>query len=518
MPLIVSGISLPFMEPSEFALDEARRIAGLPGCPARISRRAVDARHKKRIQFVYSVALEPGAGLPAALPSHPQIRLQSEPELDIPAKNPPREQPVIAGFGPAGMFAGLILARAGWRPLILERGAEVDRRVAAVERFWATGELCENSNVQFGEGGAGTFSDGKLTTRIGDPFCAYVLRELANHGAPESILTDAKPHIGTDRLRIVLRSLRSEILALGGEVMFGTPLLDIIAKNGRVTAAKTPLGELPARVLLLAPGHSARDTFAVLRARGVQLEPKPFSAGARIEHLQSEIDAALYGEFAGHPLLPRGEYQLSLRNDGGAVYTFCMCPGGVVVPAASERDGVVTNGMSDFARAGANANSALVASVGFPTAEEGIEFQRGLERRAFAAGGGMFHAPAQDVGSFLAGKSGLFIRRVQPSYGRGATPADIAGLFPREIAERLRGGIRAFGKRLPGFDSGDAILTGVETRTSSPVRVPRGEDFQSPDIAGLFPCGEGAGYAGGIMSAAVDGIRAAMAVMESQNT
>ena len=353
---------------------------------------------------------------------------------------------------------------------------------------------------------------------IGDPLCAYVLRELAAHGAPESVLTDAKPHMGTDNLRAVLRSLRREILTLGGEILFETALVDIALKNGRIASLKTTAGEIPADTLILAPGHSARDTFAMLGQRGAVLMPKAFSAGVRIEHLQSDIDRALYGEFAGHPLLPQGEYQLSLRRGQEAVYTFCMCPGGVVVPAASEAGGVVTNGMSDSARSGKNANAALVASVAFDTAAKGIAFQRELEHAAFSAGGGEFRAPAQDAASFLAGNPGLRISRVEPSYARGAAPADLGSILPAEIAERLRDGIRAFGKRQPGFDAPDSILTGVETRTSSPVRILRGGDFQAAGIAGLYPCGEGAGYAGGIMSAAVDGIRAALAVMSPQKS
>ena len=345
-----------------------------------------------------------------------------------------------------------------------------------------------------------------------------MLREFVRFGAPEEILHKAKPHIGTDRLRSVVKKLRAEIESLGGEVRFYMPASDLILENGRLRAVRTMQGDVPADVLILAAGHSARDTFEMLLRRGLVLQPKPFSVGVRVEHLQSEIDRGLYGEYAGHFALPAGEYQLSYRTGGGrGVYTFCMCPGGVVVPAASQEGMVVTNGMSDFARNGTNANAALAVSVtpdDFGTAPlDGMRFQQKLERRAFTAGGHGYGAPAQDAKSFLDGRAGLRIGRVEPTYARGVHGCDFGALFPDFISEMLKTGLRTFGRKLPGFDAPDTLLTGVETRTSSPVRIPRGMDFYAPNAVGVIPCGEGAGYAGGIMSAAVDGLRAALALM-----
>ena len=344
-----------------------------------------------------------------------------------------------------------------------------------------------------------------------------MLREFVRFGAPAEILYRAKPHIGTDRLREVVKNLRAEICSLGGEVRFDTALTDLVVTGGRLRGARTSAGEIPADVLLLAAGHSARDTFEMLLRRGFAMEAKPFSVGVRIEHLQAEIDRGLYGEHAGHPALPPGEYQLSHRVGERGVYTFCMCPGGVVVPAASEEGMTVTNGMSYHARDGKNANAAVAVSVtpadygGGPLG--GAAFQRELERRAYAAGGGGYRAPAQDIGHFFAGKAGLDAARVRPTYARGVTPCDFHELLPGFVSSMLETGLRAFGKKLPGFDAPGALLTGVETRTSSPVRILRGEDYQAPGAGGVYPCAEGAGYAGGIMSAAVDGIRAALAVM-----
>ena len=500
------------------AVEKAAAELGLRGSDIKkavLTRESVDARHRK-VALLRSVGFELFGSEEEKLKNCARARL-ANPVCDISAVPAPDDvpPPVIAGFGPAGMFAGLLLARSGYRPVVLERGGSVAERTECVKRFGSGGALDTRSNIQFGEGGAGTFSDGKLTTRINDPACGYILRELVRFGAPEEILYKAKPHVGTDLLSGAVQNIRLEIERLGGRVLFNCRLTGIRTRSGRVCAVETEQGEIETDALILAIGHSARDTFGMLASDGITLLPKPFSVGVRIEHLQSEVDRALYGGFAGHPALGHAEYQHSLRdnNTGRAVYTFCMCPGGHVVPAASEEGGVVTNGMSYHARDGLNANSALVVSVGErdfgPSALAGVEFQRRLERAAYALSGS-YRAPVQTVGSFLGVSSGF--GRVRPTYPIGVERCDnIGSLFPREVSEMLAAGLRAFGRRQDGFDAPDALMTGVETRTSSPVRIPRRDDMQSVSLEGLYPCGEGAGYAGGIMSAAADGLRVAQA-------
>ena len=488
-----------------------------------IIKTSIDARHNKEPQFVSSV------GIIVNCDEERIVKKCGSKDISVRNQNSTlpyfefgtqtlENRPIIAGFGPAGMFAGLILAQNGYCPIILERGQDVDKRVESVVKFWETGSLNTESNVQFGEGGAGTFSDGKLTTRINDPLCEFVLNEFVRFGAPSEIVRKAKSHIGTDKLRRVVKEIRNEIIRLGGEVLTSSKLTDVELKNGRLHSAVVNKGGIPCSVLILAIGHSARDTFNMLMEKSIMFEAKPFSIGVRIEHLQEKINEGLYGKFAGHPMLPQGEYQLSLRNTDRAVYTFCMCPGGTVVPSSSEADSVVTNGMSEFARNKKNSNSALVVSVSpddFGTdPKNAIDFQRKFERMAFIAGGSDYSAPSQTVGCFMKEKRGLEINRVEPSYALGVKECDFNNLFPSYISSIMKDGLTSFGRKIRGFDANDSVLTGIETRTSSPVRILRNENGESVSVKGLYPCGEGAGYAGGIMSAAVDGIKTAISIMK----
>ncbi len=432
---------------------------------------------------------------------------------------------MVIGAGPCGLFAGLLLAQMGFRPIILERGRMVRPRTRDTWGLWRRGVLDPESNVQFGEGGAGTFSDGKLHSQISDPqhLGRKVLTEFVAAGAPPEILYVGKPHIGTFRLVAMVESMRASIEALGGEYRFETRVADLdiaTAPDGTRHLCRVILADgstIPARHVVLAVGHSARDTFAMLHERRVRLEAKPFSIGARIEHPQSLIDRCRFGPQAGHPLLGAADYKLVHHTGFGRnVYSFCMCPGGTVVAATSEPGRVVTNGMSQYSRNERNANAGIVVDVspsdfpGGPLA--GIEFQRHWESRAFAAGGGGYAAPAQRVGDFLAGRASPALGSVVPSYRPGVTPGDLAACLPDFVVAAMREALPAFDRRIPGFAMEDAVLTGVETRTSSALRIPRGADFQSTNTEGLYPAGEGAGYAGGILSAGVDGIRVAQAV------
>jgi hypothetical protein len=491
-----------------------------------VFKRGVDARKKNHILFAYTldVALRDEAAVLARFGKDPHVKIAPDTSYHFVAQamQPLAERPVVIGMGPAGLFAGLLLAQMGFRPLILERGKAVRERTKDTWGLWRQGKLDPESNVQFGEGGAGTFSDGKLYSQIKDPrhLGRKVLTEFVQAGAPEEIMYESHPHIGTFRLVGMVEKMRENIIALGGEIRFQSRVDDIEIENGQVSGVVLNGGErIATNHLVLAIGHSARDTFEMLHKRGVYLEAKPFSVGFRIEHPQSLIDRARYGSNAGNPLLGAADYKLVHHAaNGRAVYSFCMCPGGTVVAATSELGRVVTNGMSQYSRNERNANSGIVVNIspeedypGDPLA--GVEFQRRWESRAFELGGGTYQAPGQLVGDFLAGKPSTNFGEVQPSYTPGVHLTDLSTALPDYAIEAIREALPAFAKQIHGFDMKDAVLTGVETRTSSPVRIKRDdEDLQSVNTRGLYPTGEGAGYAGGILSAAVDGIKVAEAV------
>ncbi len=521
MSIFVSGIRQAFGEPEEAAFAAARKMCGLGAGvgDASVYRVSIDAR-RGRIHQVYTIALdglEDEEAFAAGL-QMPSVRYKKiEPFAPVFGKKKLVHRPVVVGLGPAGLFAAHTLARFGYKPLVLERGDEIARRDAAVEKFWSGGALDPDSNIQFGEGGAGAYSDGKLTTRINDPLCDEILRVLVHFGAPREIVRLAKPHIGTDVLKKVVRAMREDIISRGGEVRFRTAVTGLRRESGVLTALYTGKDEIGCEQAVLAIGHSARDTFFSLHDAGVYMEPKAFSVGVRIEHLQQDINRALYGKSAGLPGLPPAEYTLSHREDGRACYSFCMCPGGHVVAAQSEENTVVTNGMSYHARDGRNANAALAVSVDPSDFDDGtplggIAFQRRIERAAFEATGG-YCAPCQTVGDFLEDRPTGKIGRVQPTYPIGVVSGRVDACLPEFVTRQLRTGLRVFGRKIRGFDAADALLTAPETRTSSPVRLSRGNDLYNLTTKGLIPCGEGAGYAGGIMSAAVDGVRAACRIM-----
>jgi len=534
--LRITELTLPLHHPEE-ALPAAicKRLRITPRELIRhvVARRAADARDKTDIRLVYSVDVNVRNEDTVLARLRKDRAIQRTPNTHykiVPQTLPTgAARPVVIGAGPCGLFAGLILAQMGLRPIILDRGKVVRERTKDTWGLWRRSVLNAESNVQFGEGGAGTFSDGKLYSRIKDPrhLDRKVLTEFVKAGAPPEILTEAHPHIGTFRLVTMVESMRETIEALGGEYRFSTRVdgLDIATDaqgKDRIRGLHLHNGEtLAADHVVLAIGHSARDTFAMLHAAGVYVEAKPFAIGVRIEHPQSWIDKARFGADAGNPILGAAEYHISHHcKNGRTVYSFCMCPGGTVVAATSEEGRVATNGMSQYSRNERNANSGLVVAIdperdypGDPLA--GIALQRHWESLAYVAGGSSYKAPAQRLGDFLAGKPSETLGTVVPSYRPGVNPTDLASCLPDFAVEAMREALPVFGRQIPGYDHPDVVMTGVETRTSSPVRFTRGEDFQSLNTAGLFPAGEGAGYAGGILSASVDGIKVAEAVAAS---
>lgn len=522
---LLSDLRAPFDAPEgeviQIAKAKMKRVRGTAtGLHFRLYKKSFDARKKQAILQVCSVlatADEPiffdsaafaREGIRPFAAAAPSLSLGTD-ALVAP--------PLVVGMGPAGLFAALLLAEWGYRPIIIDRGDGVAARAAATARFRAFGILDTESNIQFGAGGAGTFSDGKLVTRVNDPLCNYVLDRLVEFGAPEEILVKAKPHVGTDILRVVVDAMLARIAALGGRVLYRTRLEDFL-ETGDTVQVKTNQGTLVAGAVVLAIGHSARDTFDVILSHGLAVSPKPFSVGVRIEHLRDDIDRALYGDCAGHPALGPAEYALSDTRGKRGVYTFCMCPGGEVVTAASEEGGVVVNGMSYHARDGKNSNAAVAVTVtpddvGGSIADA-IAFQRKLERAAFCAGGGNYAAPIETVGDFLGTYRTTAPSRITPTYGGGRVRvADLKTVLPPFVSEALAVGLASFDRKISGYAAPDAVLTGVETRTSSPLRILRDEARTAPLHDRIYPAGEGAGYAGGITSAALDGLKTAIALM-----
>jgi uncharacterized FAD-dependent dehydrogenase len=495
-----------------------------------VFKRSYDARKKNAaILFIYIIDLQvrDEAAVLRRLAQDPHVR-QAPDTSYHPVGHAPAglaERPLVVGFGPCGLFAALLLAQMGFKPIVLERGRSVRRRTADTWALWRKNVLTPESNVQFGEGGAGLFSDGKLYSQIKDPkfYGRKVMHEFVRAGAPEEILYVSKPHIGTFRLTGVVAAMRAEIIALGGEVRFESKVIDLLIEDGHLEGVVLAGGEtVPTRHVVLAPGHSSRDTFRMLQRRGVFIEPKPFSIGFRIEHPQSLIDRARLGKYAGHPELGAADYKLvhHARN-GRTVYSFCMCPGGTVVAATSEPQRVVTNGMSQYSRNERNANAGIVVGINpeqdFPGGTlAGVELQEQLESQAFLLGGGDYCAPGQLVGDFIRSTPSAALGEVEPSYKPGVRLGDLRDSLPDYAIEAIREALPVFGRQLRGFDRDDAVLTGVETRTSSPVRITRNpETYQSLNVRGLYPAGEGAGYAGGILSAGVDGIKVAEAIAGS---
>ena len=529
----INEIKLPLDADKNDLLVSAAKLLKIPAEKIKslaIAKKSLDSRKKSNLFFVYSVDVEINGNEQKILQkSGCKKAFITEPFKYVLPENNRRSslRPVVAGFGPGGMFAALTLARAGAQPIVLERGPDVETRQKDVDLFWQNKKLNESSNVQFGEGGAGTFSDGKLTTGIKDPLCRKVFLDFVEFGADEEILYSWLPHIGTDRLCSIVKNIRQEIIRLGGEVRFNCRLSDIIAVNGVIQGVSYIYRDgqkidIETDALIAAIGHSARDTVNMLFSHGIKMMQKPFSLGARIEHPREMIDRAQYGEFASHPALGAASYKMACHPKGGrGAYTFCMCPGGTVVAAASEKDTVVVNGMSYHARDGRNSNSALLVGVepedfGSDHPLAGFDLQHEIERKAFVLGGEDYSAPAQLVGDFLKNQPSVTLGDIEPTCPTGVKLGNIRAVLPEKVTRIMADAIVKMGEMLKGFDRPDAVLTAPETRSSSPVRIMRDEFYQSVSLRGLYPCGEGAGYAGGIVSSAVDGIRCANAVLSGE--
>lgn len=512
----IDSVKLALDATDEDAIQKAVKLLGERPEKIYIYKKSVDARRKNDIHFVYSIAAKVANEKKTLARVKNAVSFSDElfsyPEL----KNKREVRPVVVGSGPAGSFAALLLAHAGARPVILERGRPVEERKKDVDGFFSGLELRPESNVQFGEGGAGTFSDGKLTTGTGSKYIRKILSEYVRFGAPEKILWDAKPHIGTDILINIAKNIRAEVESLGGTYLFSNRLSGLRLSGGRVTGVYTDNEEIATDSVILAPGHSARDTFLMLDECGVYMTQKPFSVGVRIEHLQEKINMARYGKLYKHEKLPPADYKF-----GDECYTFCMCPGGYVVAATSLEGAIVTNGMSYSARDGENANSALLVNVNATDFGEGLfdgmMFQEGLERAAYSLSGG-YLAPCQKLGDFISGVKTTSFGAVKPTYLPGVYPCNLKSFMPERVCEKIGAGVMNIEKRMTGFYDADAVLTAPETRSSSPVRIVRNPDtLESVSASGLYPCGEGAGYAGGIMSAAADGLRCAERLVKKYN-
>lgn len=513
--LTLSDVKLTLKQSEGELLKIAEKKLGRKAAYFAIKKKSLDARDKSNIRYVYTIEF-------SAEPMLAEERVSEK----LHANKQPSAPVLVVGSGPAGLFCAIRLLEHGITPILIERGAPVEERERTINGFFESKRLNKDVNVQFGEGGAGTFSDGKLNTQTHSPLNREVLQLFVRFGAPQEILWLNKPHIGSDNLKNVVKNIREYIISNGGKIMFHTRLEDIIVKDGRVTevalrSTKDCLTErLPVSAVALAIGHSARDTFEMLLARGVHIRQKDFAVGVRIEHLQSSVGFAQYGE--AYKLLPAADYKLVSHASERAAFTFCMCPGGFVMPATSEEFAVVTNGMSNFARNEFNANSALIAQVGRADFADdsplaGVEFQRKIERAAYTAGGGNYVAPVQLVGDFLKNKESSRFGEVQPTYAAGTAFADLRSVLPLPIVQALQASIVDMDRRLKGFAAPDAILTAAETRTSSPIRMERDETMQSVSVKALYPCGEGAGYAGGITSSAADGLRVAEAIFNRLN-